>query len=154
MKSFHIVLKDHELGQELGNKNIAIAKHFGLDANLFDAVPGNNCRHLFKQHKVRPPQTDKLGHHGCFMSHFLLWKKCIELNETIVILEQLTAWPSRGIYQFKLVLGMRRYPHNNCATDFSKFDRLSFSYRRPTWALRPSNGIFYAFERAEKQKSC
>ena len=87
MKSFHIVLKDHKLGEELGNKNIAIAKQFGLDANLFEAVPGNNCSHLFKQHKVRPPQTHKLGHHGCFMSHFLLWKKCIELNETIVILE-------------------------------------------------------------------
>jgi glycosyl transferase family 25 len=87
MKSFHIILKDHKLGEELGNKNIAIAKRFGLDANLFDAVPGNDCSHLFKQHKVRPPQTHKLGHHGCFMSHFLLWKKCIELNETIVILE-------------------------------------------------------------------
>ena len=87
MKSFHIVLKDHKLGQELGNKNIAIAKQFGLDANMFEAVPGNNCKHLFKQHKVRPPQTEKLGHHGCFMSHFLLWKRCIELNETIVILE-------------------------------------------------------------------
>jgi glycosyl transferase family 25 len=54
---------------------------------MFEAVPGNNCKHLFKQHKVRPPQTEKLGHHGCFMSHFLLWKRCIELNETIVILE-------------------------------------------------------------------
>jgi len=87
MKSFHIILKDHKLGEELGNKNIAIAKQFGLDANLFEAVPGNDCSHLFKQHKVRPPHTRKLGHHGCFMSHFLLWKKCIELNETIVILE-------------------------------------------------------------------
>lgn len=87
MKSFHIILKDHKLGEELGNKNIAIAKQFGLNANLFEAVPGNNCTHLFKQHKVRPPHTRKLGHHGCFMSHFLLWKKCIELNETIVILE-------------------------------------------------------------------
>jgi len=87
MKSFHIVLKDHKLGQELGNKNIDIAKHFGMDAYMFDAIPGNNSKHLFKQHKVRPLQTDKLGHQGCFMSHFLLWKKCIELNETIAILE-------------------------------------------------------------------
>jgi GR25 family glycosyltransferase involved in LPS biosynthesis len=87
MKSFHIVLSNHKLGQEIGSKNIAIAKQFGLDAKLFEAVPGNDCKHLFKQHKVRPPQTEKLGHHGCFMSHFLLWKKCIELNETIAILE-------------------------------------------------------------------
>lgn len=87
MKSFHIVLNNHKLGQEIGNKNIDIARNFGMDANLFEAIPGNNCRHIFKQHKVRPPHTDKLGHHGCFMSHFLLWKKCIELNETIAILE-------------------------------------------------------------------
>lgn len=87
MKSFHIILKDHKLGQELGSKNIAIAQQFGLDAHAFEAVPGNNCQHLFKQHKVRPLQTQKFGHQGCFMSHFLLWKKCIELNETIVILE-------------------------------------------------------------------
>lgn len=87
MKSFHITLKDHKLGQELGKKNINIAKSFGIDANMFEAVPGNDCLHLFKQHKVRPPQTNKVGHLGCFMSHFLLWKKCIELNETIAILE-------------------------------------------------------------------
>lgn len=87
MKSFHIILKEHKLGRELGSKNIAIAKQFGLDAHTFDAIPGNDCQHLFKQHKVRPPQTNKLGHHGCFMSHFLLWKKCIELDETIAILE-------------------------------------------------------------------
>lgn len=87
MKSFHITLKDHRLGQELGKKNVAIAKEFGLDANLFEAIPGNDCLHLFKQHKVRPMQTNKIGHLGCFMSHFLLWKKCIALNETIAILE-------------------------------------------------------------------
>lgn len=87
MKSFHIILKNHKLGEELGNKNIKIAKQFGLDTHIFDAIPGNDCQHLFKQHKVRPPQTNKLGHHGCFMSHFLLWKKCIELDETIAILE-------------------------------------------------------------------
>lgn len=87
MKSFHITLKDHKLGQELGNKNVAIATEFGLEANLFDAIPGNNCDHLFKQHKVRKLRTNKPGHQGCFMSHFLLWKKCLELNETIAILE-------------------------------------------------------------------
>ncbi len=87
MKSFHIILKEHKLGQELGQKNLAIAKQFGLDAQEFEAVPGNDCLHLFKQHKVRPIQTNKKGQNGCFMSHFLLWKKCIELNETIAILE-------------------------------------------------------------------
>lgn len=81
------MLAGHSLGEELGTKNIQIAKDFGLNASLFNAIPGNNCSQLYKQHKVRPPRTNKLGHHGCFMSHFLLWKKCIELNETIVILE-------------------------------------------------------------------
>ena len=27
------------------------------------------------------------GEVGCFLSHYLLWKKCIDLNEPILILE-------------------------------------------------------------------
>jgi GR25 family glycosyltransferase involved in LPS biosynthesis len=36
------------------------------------------------------------GAQGCFYSHFLLWKKCLDLNEPIIILEQdaiaLSSW--------------------------------------------------------------
>lgn len=89
MKSFHIVLAGHKLGEELGYKNIEIAKSFGLDAELFSGIPGNNCKHIFKENKIRNGfrGMSSIGQRGCFLSHYLLWKKCLELNETIVILE-------------------------------------------------------------------
>lgn len=89
MKSFHIVLKGHSLGEELGYKNINIAKSFGMEAELFDAVPGNNCKHIFKEQKVKNGfrAISSPGQRGCFLSHFLLWKKCVEMNTTISILE-------------------------------------------------------------------
>lgn len=88
MKSFHIILKNHKLGEELGYKNIEIAKKFGLDSSVFDGIPGNNCLHLFKENNIKNARGLKtLGQRGCFLSHFLLWKHCIELNETIAILE-------------------------------------------------------------------
>lgn len=89
MKSFHIVLKGHKLGEELGNKNIEIAKSYGLDAEIFFGVPGNNCKDIFKQHKIKSGfrGISSIGQRGCFLSHFLLWKKCMELNEPIAILE-------------------------------------------------------------------
>lgn len=89
MKSFHIILAGHKLGEELGHKNINIAKSFGLDAKLFDAIPGNNCKHIFKEHKIKHGfrGMSGIGQRGCFLSHFLLWKKCLELNETIAVLE-------------------------------------------------------------------
>lgn len=89
MKSFHIVLTGHKLGEELGKKNIEIAKSFGLDAKLFPGIPGNDCKHIFVEHKIRNGfrGINAIGQRGCFLSHFLLWKKCVELNEPIAILE-------------------------------------------------------------------
>jgi glycosyl transferase, family 25 len=117
MKSFHIILKNHKLGQELGYKNIDIAKSFGLDASVFDGIPGNDCKHIFKQHKILHGSRgiSGIGQRGCFLSHYLLWRHCIKLNESIAILEHdgvfLRPLPENVEEQFTDVCRLEAYRH-------------------------------------------
>lgn len=65
----------------------------GISHERFDAVDGRKEPHpLFERYddKQREKYRRKAlsgGELGCFASHFLLWKKCIELNKPIVVLE-------------------------------------------------------------------
>lgn len=45
-----------------------------------------NAENLVFFHKLKESKK-RDGVRGCFLSHYLLWKKCIELNEAILILE-------------------------------------------------------------------
>lgn len=59
----------------------------------FDAVDGRAAPHsLFSRYddnlrKRFRRKEMSAGEKGCFASHFLLWQKCVELNEPIVVLE-------------------------------------------------------------------
>ncbi|HAT8530563.1 glycosyltransferase family 25 protein [Vibrio vulnificus] len=60
---------------------------------FFDAVDGRKDKHpLFCKYNVQKRLHIKgyemtRGELGCFASHYLLWEKCIELNEAIIIIE-------------------------------------------------------------------
>ena len=65
-----------------------------VDWQFFDAVngKGNLPRHFEKhqadQHrKIFRSRPLSPGEKGCYASHYLLWEKCILLNENIVVLE-------------------------------------------------------------------
>jgi GR25 family glycosyltransferase involved in LPS biosynthesis len=77
-------------------------KAIGIDAELFEGTYGNEAEDIFKQEgrTVHPinfrgnpteerdkNKAGKPGVMGCFYSHYRLWKKCVELNETIGIFE-------------------------------------------------------------------
>ena len=47
----------------------------------FDKFQADLHRKVFRSRPLSP------GEKGCYASHYLLWEKCIELNENIVILE-------------------------------------------------------------------
>jgi len=59
----------------------------------FEAVDGRVSPHpLFERHddKLRQKYRGRAlsgGELGCFASHFLLWQRCVELNEPIVVME-------------------------------------------------------------------
>jgi len=61
---------------------------------FFDAVDAKLNKHIFYKDKYFSKLTKYLigknlsdGEIACFASHFLLWEKCVELNEPIIILE-------------------------------------------------------------------
>tara|TARA_R110002167_G_scaffold24330_5_gene85732 strand:+ start:1552 stop:2280 length:729 start_codon:yes stop_codon:yes gene_type:complete len=68
-------------------------KELGLPFERFEAVDGRvNPHPLFARYddKLREKYRRRVlsgGELGCFASHFTLWQKCIELNQSIVVME-------------------------------------------------------------------
>ncbi|PSU70220.1 epitope biosynthesis protein [Photobacterium phosphoreum] len=64
-----------------------------LNFSIFNAVNGKESDHpLFAMYDDNLSQTYRgkslsKGQLGCYASHYLLWQKCIELNQPIIILE-------------------------------------------------------------------
>jgi GR25 family glycosyltransferase involved in LPS biosynthesis len=73
-----------------------------IDAELFEGTYGSDAEEIFKKEsrQVHPTsfkgeavderytnKTKRPGVMGCFYSHYRLWQKCVELNETICVFE-------------------------------------------------------------------
>lgn len=76
------------------NRVKEVMNDLGIEFEFFDAINGFNglpdrllgCpddthRKIFRSRPLTP------GEKGCYASHYLLWEKCIELNEPIMVLE-------------------------------------------------------------------
>jgi GR25 family glycosyltransferase involved in LPS biosynthesis len=91
-KVFCIGLKNHPVSEKLLNECLLSAKRVDSDIEIFWGVNGKEIDlNIWKNLKILPPQSKKfrasLGMQGCFLSHFLLWKKSLEANEPLIILE-------------------------------------------------------------------
>jgi hypothetical protein len=89
---FVITLKGHDLSESLTSECLASAKKHDWKVTVYDAVNGNDVTESTWQGiGVTPLLTEygmsRAGVQGCFLSHFALWKKCIELDTEIIILE-------------------------------------------------------------------
>lgn len=77
-------------------------KSIDIDAELFEGTYGSDAEEIFKKEnrQVHPTsfkgtpvderytnKNNRPGVKGCFYSHYRLWKKCVELDETIIIFE-------------------------------------------------------------------
>ena len=94
MKQFVITIIENERSVQVANRCIASGKKFGYDIKKHKAYTPNNCNVLeelakfkynpkgFYEKYSRPDNCI-----GGFLSHHSLWKKCIKLNEPIVIYE-------------------------------------------------------------------
>jgi len=90
MKIFIISLKNNP------ERRISIDKQLkdcNLNYSFFDAIDGRKIHHsLFDKYNekksiLRNRRPLSGGEKGCYASHYLLWEKCIDINEPIVILE-------------------------------------------------------------------
>lgn len=93
MKSYIIRLSDFPNSVEWANKAYMSAKEYNWDIHFFEGVNGQketladyNVK-INKKYKKSIKAFNRKGTVGCFLSHYKLWKKCVELNEPICILE-------------------------------------------------------------------
>jgi GR25 family glycosyltransferase involved in LPS biosynthesis len=116
MKAFIISLSKIDSSFESAKHVHRKLVEYGFTAELFEGTYGNEAVALFKQEHRKPAQygiktiqstddTDEIitqrseinndelsklmrpGVLGCFYSHYRLWQKCVELNESIFIFE-------------------------------------------------------------------
>jgi hypothetical protein len=86
-KTFVIALKDHEISLKQLEDCKASANMHGWKIETFWGVNGRSITEENWKSIGVTPITKKLGQQGCWFSHYLLWNKCIEINEPIVIFE-------------------------------------------------------------------
>lgn len=92
MKAFVIRLKGIESSESLALDCIDSGKKHGLEINPFDGIYGQeNIDFQRNRLGVNPwkkgLKKGRLGVKGCFLSHYSLWLKSIELNEPLIIFE-------------------------------------------------------------------
>ena len=93
LPKFYIISKlDDPISTKLANECLTSAFNFGITCEIISGVYSNQEQLLQKHNLIPFKSKDVLrrytnGVKGCFLSHFLLWQKCIELNEPIGVLE-------------------------------------------------------------------
>ena len=90
MKSFIIRLKNNSISEKYAAECVTQATTFGIDVDYFDAINGLEYPSHLEKLKIVPRYKFKKGRagvFGCFLSHYYLWKKCIEDNVPYLILE-------------------------------------------------------------------
>ena len=91
-KTFVITLMDHPVSLQQSAVCVQSANKYGWNVEIFSATHGKTLTpESWNTIGVNPlldkPGMNKLGHWGCFFSHWRLWNICVMLNEPIVILE-------------------------------------------------------------------
>jgi GR25 family glycosyltransferase involved in LPS biosynthesis len=91
MRAYIIILQESDHSRSIGSDSIKEANKFGIYPEVFNAVNGYQSAKVFEKHGITRFLTSDIieqpGHQGCFLSHFELWMKCVELDEPIIILE-------------------------------------------------------------------
>ena len=102
MKSFIIHLPRIASSLESALKTQQDLAAIGVNAELFEGTYGSEAQQIFadENRTVHPinfrgnpteerdaNKASKPGVMGCFYSHYRLWKRCVELNETICVFE-------------------------------------------------------------------
>ena len=90
MRTFCITLKHSQERQQ--STSTTLSKH-NLNCEFFSGIDAKNDSHLLldrirnKNFERRMGRPAAIGEVGCYASHYLMWQKCVELNEPIIIYE-------------------------------------------------------------------
>ena len=93
MKAYVITIMSHQGSLETSWRCIESGKKFGLDIERFSAItPSDNPLLLLEQEGIsdlgfEEKYSRNLNCISAFLSHYSLWKKCIELDEEVIIFE-------------------------------------------------------------------
>lgn len=92
MKAYVIAMTEVNESVQVANRCIKSAKKFGIDVEVFSAVTPKDVNGAREEKGIpldgfREKWSRLDNAVSCFMSHYLLWEKCVELNEPILILE-------------------------------------------------------------------
>jgi hypothetical protein len=91
-KTFVIAIKGHAVSEKQLQDCLDSGKKHGWHIETFWGVDGRTITDntwitegIFA--RLDKPTMSKPGVQGCFLSHWNLWKKCVELNEPLIVLE-------------------------------------------------------------------
>tara|TARA_B100000676_G_scaffold307864_1_gene367306 strand:- start:221 stop:880 length:660 start_codon:yes stop_codon:yes gene_type:complete len=93
MKAYVITIMSHQGSLETSWRCIESGKKHGLDIERFEAItPSDNPLLLLEQEGIsdlgfEEKYSRNLNCISAFLSHYSLWKKCIELDEEVIIFE-------------------------------------------------------------------
>lgn len=96
MKAFVIYLPSIQKTVEASKLAVQSANSWGLDVELFQGyTPSQADEYIAKEKlkmyepgpKIFKIKNKKGGVRGCMISHLNVWKKCIEINQPVVVLE-------------------------------------------------------------------
>jgi glycosyl transferase, family 25 len=125
MKSFVITVSDIKNSVDVAKRCIISAKKFDLEVNIFEAItPKDNPLKILTENNINEADfterySRKLNGISCFLSHYMLWKKTIEINESILILEH-------------DAVVIDKIPNDDCFEDLLSLGKPSFgSFKTP-----------------------
>lgn len=115
-----------------------LLKEYKLNFEFIDGIDGRKADpHLLALYNEQEfiynhGRKAVLGELGCYASHMLAWKKCIELNEPIIIFED----------DFRLKEGVvQALDECEKLIDDYHFIRLEDSNKKPQYEIKSSNGM-------------
>ena len=91
-KAYIITMKGREISEELSADCVASCNKFSVQSEIFDAIQQDAVDITYNQLQLKPfpglkSFRDTKGVRGCFCSHYLLWKKCADTNEALIVFE-------------------------------------------------------------------
>lgn len=119
MKNFVITIVDNPKSVESAERCIRSAAYHNIDVEMFTAItPNDNLEFICRKEGINPVRfVEKYSRTpntiAAFLSHYTLWKKCIEDNQEYTIFEHdafvVDSIPNNLVYHSVINLGMPSY---------------------------------------------